>query len=242
MVSDPRNLTFDPAANGFEFSWGPNIHIVHDPPIPQDIDCYSIVVYTEPEGGLPPDHTEGPHLYTLYINKEFLDTLARQAGIHGVLNFPKGYVSSELQYLGMTLFNEAKYCPEGHNLMTHALEIQIAVTVLRFTPPGALADKRNINRAIDYIIQNYREQFSLARLAQMANYSSYHFIRVFKGQTGKTPFDYLTDIRVERAAKLLLQSDASITDICFSCGFTSPSHFTTLFKRKMGVTPSNFKC
>ncbi|MFZ5642647.1 MAG: helix-turn-helix domain-containing protein [Bacillota bacterium] len=75
----------------------------------------------------------------------------------------------------------------------------------------------------------------------MANLSSYYFIRVFKAQMGKTPYEYLLDIKMEKAREMLKQRNHTITEICYECGFNSISHFTTAFKRKVGVTPTYYR-
>ncbi len=71
--------------------------------------------------------------------------------------------------------------------------------------------------------------------------SPYHFIRIFKNETGKTPYEYLVDIKIEKACSLLRRSNLSVTEICFLCGFNSSSHFSTVFKQKIGVSPSMYR-
>ena len=101
--------------------------------------------------------------------------------------------------------------------------------------------KRDINRAIDYLHSNINQDFSLADLANLAGLSKYHFMRVFKKETGKTPYHYYIDIKIEKAIELIKTQKYNITEICFMCGFKDHSHFSRIFKSKTGMTPSHFK-
>jgi len=103
------------------------------------------------------------------------------------------------------------------------------------------SSKKDINRAIEYLHANINQDFSLTDLAEITGFSKYYFMRMFKNETGKTPYHYYTDIKIEKAMELLKTNKYSITDICFFCGFKDHSHFSKVFKRKTGMTPSSFK-
>lgn len=103
-------------------------------------------------------------------------------------------------------------------------------------------EKENINRAVEYLCENFNREYHLTDVVRVANLSPYHFTRVFKAQTGKTPGDYLLDIRVEKAREMLRTTDQTITEICFQCGFRNLSHFATVFKKKMSVSSSEYRC
>jgi len=68
-----------------------------------------------------------------------------------------------------------------------------------------------------------------------------HFIRAFKATTGMTPHAFLTDLRIARAAEQLKTRGLSITEVALACGFSSPGHFSTVFRRIVGVTPSKYR-
>lgn len=107
----------------------------------------------------------------------------------------------------------------------------------------SLGSSRNgcVALVIDYINKNCHKKIVLEDLAMKVHYSQYHFIRLFQKETGKTPFAYLTDIRIERAKLLLTATTKPITDICFQCGFQNPSHFATFFKNNTGISPSEYR-
>jgi AraC-like DNA-binding protein len=71
--------------------------------------------------------------------------------------------------------------------------------------------------------------------------SKYHFLRVFKSITGKTPIEYRNTIRLEHAKELLLDSDHSVTEIADITGFESNVYFCNAFKAKTGFSPSEFR-
>jgi AraC family transcriptional regulator len=99
-----------------------------------------------------------------------------------------------------------------------------------------------INKAFDYIESNLGNQFTLQELADIANFSKFHFNRIFYGVVGETPFQFITRVRIERAASLLLSpANESITDIAFKCGFTDISVFSRNFKNFFGVSASQYR-
>lgn len=95
--------------------------------------------------------------------------------------------------------------------------------------------------AMNYVEQHLAEPLDLATIAQAANFSPYHFHRIFKALTGENPQDYINRLRLERAANLLIKSPArSITDIALSCGFSSSSAFSRSFKKHFGVSARDY--
>ena len=100
-----------------------------------------------------------------------------------------------------------------------------------------------LNQAIQakkFIDLNYADNLNLNDIASEAAFSKFHFIRLFKKAYGKTPYQYLITVRVEKA-KQFLKTGLPITEVCFAVGFDSTSSFTNLFKKFTGLTPSNFQ-
>jgi AraC-like DNA-binding protein len=96
-----------------------------------------------------------------------------------------------------------------------------------------------ISRALDYLHAHYDRNVTLDELAQLAGLSPFHFVRVFKAQTGLPPHHYLVQIRLMRAKKLLRQS-VDIAAVAAMTGFSDQSHLTRWFKKVMGVPPGQF--
>lgn len=93
-----------------------------------------------------------------------------------------------------------------------------------------------VTRVRAYIEERYAENISLEQLAQLANLSQFHLLRVFRNTVGLPPHMYLTYVRI-RHAKQLLVHHRSLTDVALAVGFADQSHFTKHFKRIVGVPP-----
>lgn len=99
-----------------------------------------------------------------------------------------------------------------------------------------------INKALDYIESNFEKQFTLDELAEVANFSKYHFHRIFASMIGETPFQFILRVRLERAASLLVTSnEESITNIAYQCGFTDISIFSRNFKSAFKQSASSYR-
>jgi len=87
-----------------------------------------------------------------------------------------------------------------------------------------------------YIDQHYSDDINLDKIAAKALVSKFHFIRLFKKYYGRTPNQYLQEVRIENARKLL-QKNRSIDQVCNAIRFTSKTSFISLFKKLTGLTP-----
>lgn len=92
-----------------------------------------------------------------------------------------------------------------------------------------------------YISEHFTENLSVSQLASLAGLSDYHFIRIFKKQTGFTPHEYVLNTRMNMARYLLKNSELSVKDICFSTGFSCESVFCSAFKRMERMTPAQYR-
>jgi AraC-like DNA-binding protein len=91
-----------------------------------------------------------------------------------------------------------------------------------------------------FIDSHYSSKIDLNDIADEALFSKFHFIRLFKSIYAKTPHQYLTKVRLDKAQELL-QQNLSVTDVCFEVGFESLSSFTGLFKRMIKTSPSVYQ-
>ena len=91
-----------------------------------------------------------------------------------------------------------------------------------------------------YIDKHFSEDINLDKIAGRAMVSKFHFIRVFKKYYGSTPNQYLQNVRIEMAKKLL-RKGKSIEEVCYAIGFTSKTSFISLFKKMTGKTPLTFQ-
>ncbi|MCI6233641.1 MAG: AraC family transcriptional regulator [Prevotella sp.] len=102
-------------------------------------------------------------------------------------------------------------------------------------------DSRRILKVKNYINENYMYELKLATLADLANMSPSAFSRFFKLHTGRTLSDYIIDIRMGFATRLLLDTNDTIAEVGFNCGYNNLSNFNRIFKRKKGCSPSEFR-
>ncbi len=93
----------------------------------------------------------------------------------------------------------------------------------------------------DYIADNYLVPFNLSRVANCANMSPYHFLRVFKKVYGETPNEFLIRIRVEKAKKMLVMENLSISEVCERVGYVSLGSFSSLFLKQVGMAPTLYR-
>jgi len=87
----------------------------------------------------------------------------------------------------------------------------------------------------------FMNRLSLKDIAQRVNLHPNYFHRLFKSKTGLTPFDYLTQVRINTACDLLVTTTNSISDISQKCGFDNPSYFISVFKSRVGITPYKYR-
>ncbi|MBN1859625.1 helix-turn-helix transcriptional regulator, partial [Candidatus Bipolaricaulota bacterium] len=99
-----------------------------------------------------------------------------------------------------------------------------------------------VNRVINYIQSHLDGDLRLARLAEIANFSSYHFHRIFHAMVGETPNQFIRRVRVETAAMRLAASPRwSITQIARMCGYSSSSVFAREFREAFGMSATQFR-
>lgn len=102
--------------------------------------------------------------------------------------------------------------------------------------------RARLNRVEDYIERHLGEELSLDELAGVANFSRFHFHRVFALMTGETLFACIQRLRLEKAAtQLALDPTKRITDVCYDCGFASPQAFAKSFRKRYGMSAGEWR-
>ena len=102
-------------------------------------------------------------------------------------------------------------------------------------------DSRRILKVKNYISKNYMDEIRLATLSDMAGMSPSAFSRFFKLHTGRNLSEYIIDIRLGYASRMLVDTARSISEISFDCGFNNLSNFNRIFKKKKECSPSEFR-
>jgi AraC family transcriptional regulator len=98
-----------------------------------------------------------------------------------------------------------------------------------------------LRKVTELMAAHLEEEFSLVRLAREADMSEFHFSRLFKRTTGLTPSQYFIHLRMEKARRLLRETNQSVIEIGLDVGYTSPSHFAQIFRREVGISPSEYR-
>ncbi len=154
-----------------------------------------------------------------------------------------------LESIGLLLLAELQQAHVGSRLYIESLANVLAVHLIRqYATPnlhlpiyeGGLS-QRQVVQILEYIEAYLHEDIKLTDLATLLGMSQFHFSHLFKQATGITPYQYLLQQRIERAKQLLKQTDRSITEIAFSCGFSSHSHLSKQFRQLTGITPKAYR-
>jgi len=102
-------------------------------------------------------------------------------------------------------------------------------------------ESRRVQKIHDYLSTHFSEEIRLSQLAESVNMTEASFSRFFKKRTGKSVTDYLLDIRIGNAIRLLVDSSQTIGEICFNSGFNNLSNFNRLFRKRKGCSPKEFR-
>ena len=98
-----------------------------------------------------------------------------------------------------------------------------------------------INAALAYIHANFKKRVSLVEMAEKLHFSPSYLSRCFHESIGMTFMQYIKMLRLEFAARLILNTDTEITDICYEAGFSSPQSFSNEFKKAYNLTPTEYR-
>lgn len=100
---------------------------------------------------------------------------------------------------------------------------------------------RRLHLAREYMDDCFHLPLQLEQIAQQAFFSPYHFLRLFQRAFARTPHQYLTERRIEKAKQLLKAGELSVTEVCFEVGFQSLGSFSSLFHKQVGQSPSLYR-
>jgi AraC family transcriptional regulator len=161
-----------------------------------------------------------------------------------------GIRDEQIRHVGLSLHCELKQSNVIGRLYADSLAQVLAMQLVRRysylkdlqMSHGGMAP-RKLRKAIEFINENLDKEHTvaLAAVADAVQMSYFHFTRAFKQSTGVTPNVYITEQRIDRAKKLLSETDFPIADIALRTGFASQSHFTTTFRKYVWNTPKAFR-
>ncbi|MBY3049848.1 helix-turn-helix domain-containing protein [Rhizobium laguerreae] len=132
-----------------------------------------------------------------------------------------------------------------HDLYGDGLALALIIDVLKIAK--AMPRKRSrlaswqLRRATDFIEENCLRNIRLEELAGLTGLSQSHFSHAFKASTGIAPHQWQTNARLDRAKRLLVESENALTAIAAETGFADQAHFTRVFRKHVGITPASWK-
>ena len=130
----------------------------------------------------------------------------------------------------MTILYELSKC-DGARTLSSSSFAKVEVT----------SDSRRVQKVKSFIDQHYKDEIRLSQVADIAGMSPSAFSRFFKLHTGRNLSEYIIDLRLGYASRMLVDSTHSIAEIGFGCGFNNLSNFNRIFKKRKGCSPSEFR-
>lgn len=187
------------------------------------------------------------HLRSFYFTQEFLENTFEQMG-YGQKS-QSLLVTQEIAEIGLwrnfvKLHEQLLHSRDSMALNIAVLDVFASLISLQQGQQAgeaetAMCDDR-IRLVTEYIHDNYGNKISLDHLAEIANCTSYHLIRLFRTRKNVSPHTYLIQVRLEKA-KSLLDSGTNIADAAFQTGFADQSHLTRNFTKRYGLPPAAYK-
>lgn len=196
---------------------------------------------------------DGLEILKVSLRQEFFSRVARDdfnRGPAGAKLTPQlGIRDPLIEQVGGHLLNELENPGPGGRLYVESLANALAVHLLRHYAFDVKAEPyvgqglpaRKLRRVLEYIEAHLDERLTLEQMAQLTDYSAFHFSRLFKQATRRSPHQYVLEQRVQRAKNLLKTSRAPAAEIAYEVGFSSQSHLVTAFRKVVGVTPKVYR-
>jgi AraC-like DNA-binding protein len=178
-----------------------------------------------------------------FFEKQYRSCAGKMPAFHQGAFFDAG---EGLAHLFKRFMTEADSEIPGGKAVLAALGVEICHSLIRAiikTPvvKSRVEERVEIGRAIEHIHSTLDEKLIVEDMASVARLSPSHFARVFKKETGKAPMEYVNELRLERAKKMLRAGDKSVTEIALLCGFGSPSYLSSCFQKEYKMTPTEYR-
>ena len=218
-------------------------------------DFYEIVYYKTGDGvmeqaGIPnvySDHTISftrPHTWHKEIHHSKTELMCIGFYLEDDLKLESGVYHDDeefsLQKLIQEIITECTRQRTAYREMLY-FKLQELRIVLNRVKGNGEKKAYNFNYTINFIRENYHQKLNLKNLADSCGYSYDYFRHQFQQRTGYSPQQYLVQVRMEAATDLLRNTSMSCTQIAFHCGFSDGAQFSTMFRRKYGVSPRNYR-
>ncbi len=127
-----------------------------------------------------------------------------------------------------------------HTIIDYAYQMFMYIT--KYEKPQSTIDYSNhiVKATKEYLENHYSEDISLEDMAEYVNISPQYFSKLIKKTTGFNFIDWLSMLRVRKAKELLTNSNLTVKEVCFMVGYKDPNYFSRIFKKRIGITPSEY--
>lgn len=137
------------------------------------------------------------------------------------------------------IVNELKQKGPYYHHLVVMYYAELLILIYRYMDEAYLpiCTNESLKKAISFIRLNYPSDITMTRVAEQAGIGERHLRNLFTHHLNLSPLDYLNQIRINKSIELLRNSEMSIKEISFQCGFKSPQYFSRVFKQQTGITP-----
>ena len=188
------------------------------------------------------DQTE---VYWVHFTGKDAKKILRKYGIKDNIHVIRTGTDLEYKYLFLQMIQELKLCRADYEelLALHLEHLLIRIHRALLTKPHSksLTHIKEIDAAVRYFHENYHTEININEYAASHHMSVSWFIRGFKEYTDSTPTQYILSLRISNAQTLLENTDYNVTEIAELIGYDNPLYFSRLFKKQVGVSPSDFR-
>jgi len=203
-----------------------------------DYDVYTLTLDFSHQVNIPPEkylRHENPHIQSLCHNEIF--------DIIPSVFLP--YHQSEIQNL-MQKLTECSYPNPINKNQQQSLISELLLLILsdacRHSREFSKKHKESyVEKACNYINNNYDKNLSIDDIASHLSLNKHYLIRLFKKELSQTPNSYILETRLFYARRMLIQTEFSVKEISFACGFNTPSYFIKCFREKLQKSPSAYR-
>ena len=191
---------------------------------------------------------------SVYVRSDYFDRLTRDLLGSANSNFlcEQCLLHSEVQTVLSSLISEIREQRMGRNRLIEMLCEQLVIQLIHHYHINQLEEVRLFDKpltesqsrfqpVLEYMHEHLEAKLTIEQLSDLARMNRFHFIRAFKGAFGQSPYDFLTDLRITQAKRLLVHTRLSANEIGIQCGFFSASRFSAAFRQNTGMTPSAYR-
>lgn len=149
----------------------------------------------------------------------------------------------EINSIKASMIKEYEQKNDGWQTIIQAHFMMLITTLSRmyYLPDDNNSGMINVAETVSYIESNYKEAITVSELAASLNLSERHYLRIFKDNYRITPSNYIINLRLQHACRLLKNTTGKISDIAMQSGFKDFNYFTRRFRKAFGVTPSEYR-